>query len=168
MLSEQRQSFSIFDYSIELDAERTDAFNHMNFLNAEVDEKSWVILGQREQTDWKQYQINPAYMNEDETEQYLKQFDNQSDIYMSMNTFYIPRRKTIYARKLRSLYVDIDCYTVGLTPEQALNIADKEVFQKGILPLPNYYTFSGQGLYFVWLIDPMPYKASDMKVFKLW
>lgn len=170
MLSEQHQNQSIFDYSIELDAEKTDAFNHMNFLNGEIDDKSWVILAKNEQAekDWKQYRIKPATMNDTETEQYLEQFNNESDTYMSMNTFYIPKRQAQHARKLRSLYVDIDCYTVGLTPEQALYKADKEVFQKGILPLPNYYTFSGQGLYFVWLIDPMPYKASDMKVFKLW
>lgn len=53
--------------------------------------------------------------------------------------------------KLSSYWVDLDCYNVGLTKEQALTKA-LDIIKDKSLPKPRMIADSGRGLYLVWLL----------------
>lgn len=77
-----------------------------------------------------------------------------ADSYLSMNTFYTPRRVVTNLREIRSAFVDIDCYNVGFTSEQ-MAIRLKEDYFGTVLPVPNMLIHSGRGLNLVWFLDPI-------------
>lgn len=83
---------------------------------------------------------------------------NGVDVYSSQNTFMFPVRKTIYVQQLRSFYIDLDCYKMGLTPDQVLWQLETDHFNS-TMPTPNYVILSGRGLALVWLIRPAPAAA---------
>lgn len=93
-------------------------------------------------------------------EQIAEQLSNYmgEDVYYSQNTFYKPSRRIENIRQLRSLYVDIDCHTLGYKPEWVLGKLELEQFRQ-TMPEPNLVVFSGRGLVLIWLIEPTPYKA---------
>lgn len=79
---------------------------------------------------------------------YLK----EPDVYVSMNTFYKPQRNINNVKRLNALYVDIDCYKIGLTKEQVIWTLEQDYF--GIkMPKPTFIIDSGRGIYLVWKID---------------
>lgn len=80
------------------------------------------------------------------------------DIFYSQNTFYKPNRRIENIRQLRSLYVDLDCYNLGYSPEWVVGKLELEYFRQTI-PEPNLIIYSGRGLVLVWLIEYAPYKA---------
>ncbi|NIK80549.1 hypothetical protein FHS15_005739, partial [Paenibacillus castaneae] len=79
------------------------------------------------------------------------------NLYMSQNTFWIPHRKVDNIRQLRALYVDLDCYNMGIEPKQASAML-KPLIKQGAFPMPNRITFSGQGLVLTWDIEPAAYR----------
>ena len=81
-----------------------------------------------------------------------------TDVYNSQNTFIYPARRTANIKQLRSLYIDIDCYRMQLTPEQALYQLEQDFFGS-LLPIPNIITMSGRGLALTWYIKPAPAAA---------
>ena len=83
------------------------------------------------------------------------------DVYYSQNSFFKPQRRIDNIRQLRTLYVDLDVYNLGLTPEWVLGKLEWEVFGQG-LPEPNMIIFSGRGLVLIWHIEPIPYMAMPL------
>lgn len=83
------------------------------------------------------------------------------DVYYSQNSFYKPQRRIDNIRQLRTLYVDLDVYNLGMTPEWVLGKLEWEVFGQG-LPEPNMIIFSGRGLVLIWHIEPIPYQAMPL------
>lgn len=83
------------------------------------------------------------------------------DVYYSQNSFYKPQRRIDNIRQLRTLYVDLDVYNMGMTPEWVLGKLEFEVFGQ-TLPEPNMIIFSGRGLVLVWYIDPLPIEAMPL------
>lgn len=83
------------------------------------------------------------------------------DVYYSQNSFYKPQRRIDNIRQLRTLYVDLDVYNMGMTPEWVLGKLEWEVFGQG-LPEPNMIIFSGRGLVLIWHIEPIPYMAMPL------
>lgn len=73
-----------------------------------------------------------------------------SDVYISQNTFSMPNRRLINLLELNAIYIDIDCYSVGLTKEGALFFL-KDLY--GEIPIPNYVIDSGRGLYYVIILE---------------
>lgn len=116
-------------------------------------EKSFIALCRKDFGGFKQYH----YKLSEITEEVIKEFIN-GNFYFSQNTFYIPARKVENIRQLRSLFVDIDCYSLGYTPEEIAYIIYSELQEKSF-PLPNRIIFSGRGLVPIWDIEPAPYKA---------
>ena len=65
--------------------------------------------------------------------------------------FHVPARKTKDLSHLGALYVDCDCYNLGLTaPYVQYKIT--ELVDAGKLPQPSYFKDSGQGLWAFWLL----------------
>lgn len=71
------------------------------------------------------------------------------DCYVSLNSFYRTKRGNKHLRTIHNLYVDLDCYNVGLTPEQVLAALESDYFNRSI-PLPNIVLYSGRGLGLIW------------------
>jgi len=83
---------------------------------------------------------------------YKNRYKNIKNVYTSMNSFYNPNGRTVeHLKNLNALYVDIDCYKIGLTPEQVLNELENDYFGRS-LPLPTFVINSGRGLYLIWKI----------------
>lgn len=82
------------------------------------------------------------------------------DAYMSVNTFYTPKRLSTNLKEIRTHFVDIDCYNAGMSAEETASLLRSEYFGK-ILPPPNYIIFSGRGLNLIWRIKPMSGLALD-------
>ena len=84
----------------------------------------------------------------------------EKDCYISQNSFRSPfsnedpgsGRKVSNLQRLNALYVDIDCYKQGLTPEQVLYFLEEDCFDHTI-PLPTFVIDSGRGMYLIWKVD---------------
>lgn len=83
-----------------------------------------------------------------------------SDCYCSLNSCMSPRRKDKVGsgrtvnniKHLNALFVDIDCYKEGLSPEQVLYTLQEDYYDR-IIPAPTFAVHSGRGLYLIWRID---------------
>lgn len=89
-----------------------------------------------------------------------------ANIYMTPNSFFIPKRKIENIRKLNALYIDIDYYNIknlkGFDHERVLQILNNDYFGQEV-PEPSFAIFTGHGLAVYWLIEPVP-----IKVLPLW
>ena len=117
----------------------------------------WITLAKKDpQTKrFSQYQYQP-----EELASSLSEWMGE-DIYYSQNSFYKPQRRIDNIRQLRSLYVDLDVYTHGLSPEWVLGKLELEYFGQAI-PDPNMVIFSGRGLVLIWNIEPIPFMAMPL------
>lgn len=89
-----------------------------------------------------------------------------ANIYMTPNSFFMPRRKIENIRKLNALYIDIDYYNIEnlktYDHERVLAILENDYFGQDV-PEPSFAIFTGRGLAVYWLIEPVP-----IKVLPLW
>lgn len=117
----------------------------------------WITLAKKDPNTKRffQYHYQP-----EELASSLSEWTGE-DVYFSQNTFFKPQRRIDNIRQLRSLYVDLDVYTQGLTPEWVLGKLELEFFGQTI-PDPNIVLFSGRGLVLIWTIDPVPYMAMPL------
>ena len=94
----------------------------------------------------------------------FNKYKDTPDVYVSMNSF-----RTVKSRKIKNLkclnafYIDIDCYKVGLTPEQVIFTLEQDYYNSTI-PCPTFVIKSGRGLYLIWKI----YKGEDKKELPAW
>ncbi|BAL01856.1 replication protein (plasmid) [Oscillibacter valericigenes Sjm18-20] len=88
---------------------------------------------------------------------YKNRYFNCPDTYISMNTYCSKRndkkpesgRKVSNVKRLNALYVDLDCYKIGMTQEQVLFALEEDCFGHSI-PVPTFVINSGRGLYLIW------------------
>lgn len=85
---------------------------------------------------------------------------SKNDTFISVNTFYTPKRLQTNLKEIRAQFVDIDCYNAGMTAEAAAVLLQDQYFGK-VLPPPNFMIYSGRGLNLIWLIRPMSGLAID-------
>lgn len=74
------------------------------------------------------------------------------NIYISMNTFFKPERTVDKLKRLNALYVDIDCYKLGLNNLSVFYQLEQEYFGTEI-PVPTFVIDSGRGLYLIWKLQ---------------
>jgi|GEM_PF-1018879 len=82
----------------------------------------------------------------------------EKDVYIGMNTYYIPKRQSAYIKHLRTLYVDLDIEKEGLVREEVDKHLEK-MFANGEIPKPTLKLESGRGYHLVWCIEDAPYQA---------
>lgn len=133
-----------YDYRLE------EAKRHVFFQHSGAD--GYITLAKKINGTFVQRNYRPAQLAE-QLSNYMGE-----DIYYSQNTFYRPQRRIENIRELRSLYVDIDCHTLGLKPEWVMGKLELEYFKQSI-PEPNLAVFSGRGLVLIWMIEPVTYHA---------
>lgn len=74
------------------------------------------------------------------------------NIYISMNTFFEPERTVYKLKRLNALYVDIDCYKLGLNKLSLFYQLEQDFFETEI-PVPTFVIDSGRGLYLIWKLQ---------------
>ena len=74
--------------------------------------------------------------------------------YVSMNTFYYPKRTKKALRKLGFFYIDVDPRTVNMSKEDAY-IKIKEKVDQNLIPVPSAIVDSGGGYYIIYKLDPV-------------
>ena len=139
--------------AIRLDAAEKQLLFHHHPQNT----SGWITLAKKDPDTkrFRQYHYQP-----EELASALTEWMGE-DVYYSQNTFYKPQRRIDTIRQLRTLYVDLDVYTLGMTPEWVLGKLEFETFGQA-LPEPNMVIFSGRGLVLIWNIEPIPYKAMPL------
>ena len=95
-------------------------------------------------------QINPDYRQcMYRYDGFIKSGFNEDNVYISMNTFYRDKRTVECLKRLNALYVDIDCYKMGLDKHSVLARLEDDYYEK-IIPCPTFVIDSGRGLYLIW------------------
>lgn len=89
----------------------------------------------------------------DDIEQHIGQW-MKPDSYISMNTFYTPKRLVTNLKEIRTAFVDIDCQNIGQSAELTAFLLKRDYFGQYI-PTPNMLIYSGRGLNLVWFLDPL-------------
>lgn len=127
-------------------------------FNQHQDSDGFITVAKKNKATgrFKQYHYNSPHQLAEHLSSWIGE-----DTYFSQNTFYKPIRRLDTIRQLRSLYVDLDVYNIGVTPEWMLGKLELEVFGQE-LPEPNMVIFSGRGLVLIWKIEPVPYKAMPL------
>lgn len=130
------------------------AREHLNFQHDPATTDGWIAVAKKDPVTsrFKQYHYKP-----DEIASNLTKWMGDN-VYFSQNTFYRPQRRVENIRQLRSLYVDLDCYNLGLTPEWVRAKLDFDFFGQTV-PDPNLIIYSGRGLVLIWELEPLPYMA---------
>ena len=133
------------------------ARRHLLFHHDPSNTKGWITLAKKDPHTHRFYQY---HYKPEELAEHLSQWTDE-DVYYSQNTFYKPQRRVDNIRQLRTLYVDLDVYNLGLKPSWVLGKLELEYFGQTI-PEPNLVIFSGRGLVLVWNIEPIPYMAMPL------
>lgn len=139
--------------AVRIDAAEQQLLFHHNPQNT----SGWITLAKKDPDTkrFRQYHYKP-----EELASALSDWMGE-DVYYSQNSFYKPQRRIDNIRQLRTLYVDLDVYNLGMTPEWVLGKLEWEVFGQG-LPEPNMIIFSGRGLVLIWHIEPIPIEAMPL------
>lgn len=139
--------------AVRIDAAEKQLLFHHNPQNT----SGWITLAKKDPDTkrFRQYHYQP-----EELASALSEWMGE-DVYYSQNSFYKPQRRIDNIRQLRTLYVDLDVYNLGMTHEWVLGKLEWEVFGQG-LPEPNMIIFSGRGLVLIWHIEPIPYMAMPL------
>lgn len=116
------------------------------------DSEWYVCLAEKQEETWKQrmYHIDTIKNMPNDDPHFIGE-----DKYFSLNAFYRPSRESEDVRHIRALYVDIDCYNVGLKPHEVAKKLQDEYFEVKI-PTPNVVTFTGRGINCIWWIKHAP------------
>ncbi|BFN06048.1 DNA-binding response regulator [Clostridium tetani] len=133
------------------------AILHMDILHK--DDDGYITIAIKRNNDWAQYH----YKKEELKDNVGKVLSIDGiNVYLSPNSFYKPIRRIENVRKLNSLYIDLDYYTLDkfkdLTVDQILWNLEEDYF-KSKVPEANFIVITGRGLAIYWLIEAVPYKA---------
>lgn len=87
----------------------------------------------------------------------IKQFlaaadKREKDIYLSLNAFEYGSRTTGALKQIRNIGVDIDCYKLNISVQDALEEVRKLIL-KGSVPNPNLVILSGRGIQLIYSIS---------------
>lgn len=136
------------------------AIKNISILHTKDD--GFIAIAAKKDKEYDQYH----YKVGDLTYNIGKAISLNANIYMTPNSFFMPRRKVENIRKLNALYIDIDYYNIEnlktYDHEKVLAILENDYFGEDI-PEPSFAIFTGRGLAVYWLIEPVP-----IKVLPLW
>ncbi len=78
-------------------------------------------------------------------------YKKQKDVYLSLNAFEYGSRKIESLKQIRNIGVDLDCYKLGLSVEETIEIVKSKIFRMEI-PEPNVLIRSGRGVQLIYAI----------------
>lgn len=104
------------------------------------------------------HKVQRSYRTRDMA-QVLRLLPRDRDTWLSQAQFVAPNRRVVNLASLSSLFLDIDCYQLGLAPSQAENLLLLHCEDNHLL-LPSLIIWSGRGIQVKWLLDqPLPRHA---------
>lgn len=122
----------------------------------------FIAIAAKKDKEYVQYH----YKVDDLTYNIGKAVSLDANIYMTPNSFFMPKRKIENIRKLNALYIDIDYYNIEnlrtYDHERILAVLENDYFGQDV-PEPSFVIYTGRGLAVYWLIEPVP-----IKVLPLW
>ena len=141
--------------------------SQISFVKAIHGSNTGFITLANKNPEWSEwhYKIDSV---EDEIQSRLLDEKKKENLYMSMNSFFIPKRGVSRVRELNSFYIDLDYYNTDLDKDYILKELEEKYFgqaETGI-PQPHYVVDSGRGLYLIWLIENAP--GGIRAVLSLW
>lgn len=119
----------------------------------------FITVAVKKQDKWMQY-----HYSKDELKDNIGKILSIDgiNVYLSANSFYKPFRRIENIRKLNSLYIDLDYYSLesfkNLNVDQIIWQLEEDYFKEKV-PEANFIILTGRGLAIYWLIEPVPYKA---------
>ena len=130
------------------------SIHHVSALHSK--HNSGIVFSQITLENWNE--LSAKQYNE--AIQFARDAANQPDTYMAVNGV-APFRNRSYltVNQLTCNFVDADCYTVGITQEQAINRAMQICSDSG-LSAPTRIFNSGRGLYLLWEYEKPVYVGS--------
>ncbi|SFB38539.1 hypothetical protein [Clostridium frigidicarnis] len=137
--------------------ENNDLVNYIEMLSENAERHRYRAFIKMNQKHFSQrmYKTEKNLMKAiDETEKE----DEIYNLFLTLNTFYKPKRTTENIAQFENLYIDLDYYKKGLRLESVLFFLEKDYFNS-LIPTPNLIIDSGKGLYLIWHIKPVPIKA---------
>jgi hypothetical protein len=84
--------------------------------------------------------------------QVLQLLPRDRDSYLSQAEFIAPNRRIVNLARIGLLFVDLDCYKLGIAPDAACWHLLQECDERSI-PHPSIIIHSGRGVYAKWLLD---------------
>lgn len=159
MLNAIRKLTEDIEYNI--DPGSTDeAVKNVSILHEKDD--GFIAIAAKKGNQYVQYH----YKINDLKDNIGKAINLDANIYLTPNSFFMPKRKIENIRKLNALYMDIDYYNIEnlktYDHERILAILENDYFGQDI-PEPSFAIFTGRGIAVYWLIEPVP-----IKVLPLW
>ena len=128
----------------------SDTEEYLNILHG--DTQGWITRAEKSEKDgYRQWH----YLFENLKKQ---EYENLENIFVSLNSFYKPYRRIDTLKELGCCMIDLDVYNTKFTKTQVLMNLNDNYFGKN-MPIPNLIVDSGRGLYLLWLIPKVPYKA---------
>ncbi|KEI94019.1 response regulator transcription factor [Clostridium botulinum] len=133
------------------------AQNQIELLHEKDD--GFITIAVKKQDKWMQY-----HYSKDELKDNIGKILSIEgiNVYLSANSFYKPFRRIENIRKLNSLYIDLDYYSLknfkNLTTDQIIWQLECDYFREKV-PEANFIILTGRGIAIYWLIEPVPYKA---------
>ncbi|MVX65718.1 helix-turn-helix domain-containing protein [Clostridium chromiireducens] len=159
MLNAIRKLTEDIEYNIDPKL-KDEAVKNISILHEGDD--GYIAIAAKKDKEYIQYH----YKVNDLTYNIGKAISLDANIYMTPNSFFMPKRKIENIRKLNALYIDIDYYNIEklrtYDHERILAILENDYFGQDV-PEPSFAIFTGNGLAVYWLIEPVP-----IKVLPLW
>lgn len=138
-----------------------DFYRQVDYIHSLNDSKSFVTLFKKgvKGNFHRHYKLLPDL--KDKIQDFFIH-NNNTDLYMSLNTFFKPERTLESLRYINALHIDLDTYKTKFSKTQILMNLEDNYFNK-LIPRPSLIIDSGRGLNLIWRIEPVPSKA-----LKLW
>lgn len=127
-----------------------------NFIDAvHRNDDGYITIAARHFGVWKQHHYQGVEAALDAIQE---TYSTKTDIYVSVNSFYLPIRRAETLRKLNAIYADIDFnpLNTGDAYEKIFWPMQYDLIASGALPAPSIVVDSGHGMHLYWLIDAMP------------
>lgn len=121
--------------------------DYHNIMYPHANDAGYVAVSTKKEGVWAQRMYN--------TTDWYKYIDLETNCYLSINTFYMPKRQTKAVRHLNAFFVDLDIYNMGVSKNDVLQGIDFLVGTERILR-PTFVMSSGRGLYVIWKIEDVP------------
>lgn len=86
-------------------------------------------------------------------EQILGAVQNVPDLFISQASFATKRRGNAMVKEIGCSFADLDCYKLGIIPDDATVMAILKQSADAGMPEPSYVMSSGRGLYAKWIFD---------------
>ena len=114
------------------------------------DAKGFVCIGRFNEN---RMFLQEIFHRKQATESRLCKYVGKSDTYILMNLLLNrENRLAENVKRLSSLFVDLDCYKLGLSPEDVMETLYRDYIEVKI-PMPSVILFSGRGVQLVWKIS---------------